>query len=136
MDFANHGIMALRFTFPKPSTKVSVSEFYDALLKSWQPRGVESGSRQQKLGKYAELRILSNTDGSLGLAISGGVDSMALATLCQGLQCDTRLKSQFEFSFEAFIVDHKARKGSTNEARLVSRRVSRLLCTHGVRSRR
>lgn len=63
----------------------------------------------------------------LGLALSGGVDSMALATLCRGLQFDARVKKQFEFSFEAFIVDHKARKGSSEEAHLVSTRVYRLL---------
>ncbi|KAL9118540.1 MAG: hypothetical protein Q9187_004910 [Circinaria calcarea] len=119
--------MTLRTSILNLYTKISVSEFYDALLKSWQARGVESGSGQQQLGKYAEPRILSNTDGSLGLALSGGVDSMALATLCRGLQCDTRLKTQFKFSFEAFIVDHKARNGSSEEAHLVSTRVFKLL---------
>ncbi|KAI9713176.1 MAG: hypothetical protein M1820_001161 [Bogoriella megaspora] len=44
----------------------------------------------------------------LGLAVSGGVDSMALATLC------TRFRDQF--ILKAFIVDHGARPGSYDEA--------------------
>ena len=71
----------------------------------------------------------------LGLALSGGVDSMALATLCRGLQCEARVRKQFEFSFEAFIVDHRARKGSSEETQVVSTRVSKLLGLQGARRR-
>lgn len=61
---------------------------------------------------------------------------MALATLCRGIQSNARVTEQFEFSFEAFIVDHKARKGSREEALLVSTRVSGLLGVHRVRRKR
>ncbi|MCJ1245483.1 hypothetical protein MMC30_002687 [Trapelia coarctata] len=64
----------------------------------------------------------------LGLAISGGVDSMALAFLCQSL---TKLPSwkrgNHVFQYIPFIVDHKAREGSTEEALLVSKRLKELL---------
>ncbi|KAH0545590.1 hypothetical protein FGG08_000421 [Glutinoglossum americanum] len=49
-----------------------------------------------------------------GLAISGGVDSMALATLCKGFYPTPRYE---RINFRPFVVDHKARRGSTEEAR-------------------
>jgi hypothetical protein len=49
-----------------------------------------------------------------GLAISGGVDSMALATLCSGLR-EPSHKGEAP-SFTAFIVDHGLRPGSRDEA--------------------
>ncbi|KAJ8607590.1 hypothetical protein MRB53_040174 [Persea americana] len=63
-----------------------------------------------------------------GLAISGGVDSMALAALCADLsRSDTNSRPEFE----AFIVDHKIRSGSTAEAELVKDRLETIgLKTH------
>lgn len=55
-----------------------------------------------------------------GLAISGGVDSMALAYLCAKLQ-----KSK-QMSFRAFIVDHGARDGSAKEAKSVFEALEKL----------
>jgi tRNA(Ile)-lysidine synthase len=72
---------------------------------------------------------------STGLAISGGVDSMALAALCSGIQQAPRqsILSGMQPSlakvaatvlpdlrFQAFVVDHGVRKGSDIEARAVS----------------
>ncbi len=54
-----------------------------------------------------------------GLAISGGVDSMALAHLCHGIVKEELLSVEFQ----AFVVDHGARQGSSLEASTV---VSRL----------
>ena len=51
-----------------------------------------------------------------GLAVSGGVDSMALARLCRDFRPTSRHE---EIEFRPFIVDHKARPGSTEEAREV-----------------
>ncbi|KAK1810094.1 hypothetical protein LTR12_015543 [Friedmanniomyces endolithicus] len=53
----------------------------------------------------------------LGLAVSGGVDSMALASLCSESTKATCI---------GFIVDHKLRKGSTEEARNVAEELRRL----------
>ncbi|KFY23094.1 hypothetical protein V493_06093 [Pseudogymnoascus sp. VKM F-4281 (FW-2241)] len=52
---------------------------------------------------------------TIGLAISGGVDSMALASLCSGIQSKDR------FKFRAFVVDHKVRAGSGDEAHAVAK---------------
>ncbi|KAK0889583.1 hypothetical protein LTR02_015335 [Friedmanniomyces endolithicus] len=53
----------------------------------------------------------------LGLAVSGGVDSMALASLCSESTKATCI---------GFIVDHKLRKDSTEEARDVAEELRRL----------
>jgi tRNA(Ile)-lysidine synthase len=71
----------------------------------------------------------------LGLAVSGGVDSIALATLCSRLQRPASLKSSYEaeasdssvlkslqnLKFQAFVVDHGLRLGSDTEAQSVSK---------------
>ena len=46
---------------------------------------------------------------------------MALATLCHALSKDEEHRSKF--AFKAFIVDHKARDNSREEARVVAERV-------------
>ncbi|KUJ23118.1 uncharacterized protein LY89DRAFT_713643 [Mollisia scopiformis] len=65
----------------------------------------------------------------IGLAISGGVDSMALAALCSNVQNASHLKQEIpadehqhlrSLSFKAFIVDHQVRRGSFEEAKAVS----------------
>ncbi|RMY94377.1 hypothetical protein D0864_05541 [Hortaea werneckii] len=58
----------------------------------------------------------------LGLAISGGVDSMALASLCRQFG----EASLHHPSFIGFIVDHKLRRGSTEEAHKVAECLRRL----------
>ena len=60
-----------------------------------------------------------------GLAISGGVDSMALASICSGFtQQSTRYQDQKPFS--GFIVDHGLRPESKDEALKVSEELRRL----------
>lgn len=59
----------------------------------------------------------NNGHGSkLGLAVSGGVDSMALASLCSKIKGTRETRP----SFAALIVDHGVRKGSTDEAQRVA----------------
>lgn len=53
-----------------------------------------------------------------GLAVSGGVDSMALATLCSRLRRDLGSGAPI---FTGFIVDHGLRSGSREEALQVAR---------------
>ncbi|MCJ1472511.1 hypothetical protein MMC13_001159 [Lambiella insularis] len=62
----------------------------------------------------------------LGLAVSGGVDSMALAYLCRQIQLQEELKENGKLELHAFVVDHKARRESTTEAMLVSQRLEEL----------
>ncbi|KAL8993273.1 MAG: hypothetical protein Q9169_006472 [Polycauliona sp. 2 TL-2023] len=83
------------------------AKFFDSLLQLWRPsltnRGVSGPVR-------------------FALAVSGGSDSMALANFC----CQVReFREQYPvlrfLRLHAFIVDHKARPDSTEEARRVRR---------------
>ncbi|KAF2860994.1 hypothetical protein K470DRAFT_231357 [Piedraia hortae CBS 480.64] len=56
---------------------------------------------------------------SIALAISGGVDSMALASLCSTY-------NQLNRPLLAYIVDHQLRPGSGHEAQIVSDELSRM----------
>ncbi|CRG83958.1 putative tRNA(Ile)-lysidine synthase [Talaromyces islandicus] len=87
---------------PKPSQSITVQQFYQSLDAAW--RGKVRYPRPR-----VPLRI--------GIAVSGGADSMALAVLCRHLQL---AKPELELDFKAFIVDHKARKESSEEAVKVS----------------
>ncbi|RFU31392.1 hypothetical protein B7463_g4951, partial [Scytalidium lignicola] len=86
---------------------VVINEFVDALFKIWSPSNFLSGQNPV----------------TLGLAISGGVDSMALAALCSRMiryQRDINASIP-NISLQAFIVDHQARLGSKLEAENVAK---------------
>ncbi|RKF58367.1 putative tRNA-lysidine synthase [Erysiphe neolycopersici] len=80
---------------------------------------------------YHSRRRLSDNERwhqkKIGLAISGGVDSMALALLCSNLQLCDSLEYR-RLRFHAFIVDHGIRTGSDREA--VS--VAKILASRGI----
>lgn len=63
---------------------------------------------------------------NLGLAISGGVDSMALAILCK------RVRKFKMPSITAFIVDHRLRPQSTTEAQSVANYLGQLGMKHEI----
>ncbi|KAK7536029.1 mitochondrial tRNA-lysidine synthetase [Phyllosticta citribraziliensis] len=85
---------------------VSLQEFRDSLASTWLPR----------------LHVQTPR---LGLAVSGGVDSMALATLAAQLSSEID-DSEDNDVFTAFIVDHQLRQGSDEEASLVQRSLDHL----------
>jgi len=63
-------------------------------------------------------------DCRLGIAVSGGVDSMALAYLCSHVRdihgaCEATTRPRLR----AFIVDHRVRDGSAVEAKAVAKRL-------------
>lgn len=64
-------------------------------------------------GQYLGLRKLTDR---IGFAISGGVDSMALATLYKEAQATNQSLPKAH----GFIVDHKLRPESTEEAEWVA----------------
>ncbi|KAG0292077.1 hypothetical protein BGZ96_004564 [Linnemannia gamsii] len=81
------------------------------------PADIDESLRQQQRENGSKDAIVRN----VGIAVSGGVDSMALATLLArhySLQSNTRL--------HAFIVDHKLRNNSTEEANYVAQQVQKL----------
>ncbi|KAL3421034.1 Calcium-binding mitochondrial carrier SAL1 [Phlyctema vagabunda] len=92
---------------------IGIQAFSEALYKTWNPR---------QRHYQGQERI------TIGLAISGGVDSIALANLCSkwlkspikpenastGLLRFQELRSRI--SLQGFVVDHGVRKGSDQEA--------------------
>lgn len=59
----------------------------------------------------------------VGIAVSGGPDSMALAYLCRQLQVT---RPDLDLDVKAFVVDHRFREESTEEALLVAKWLSKL----------
>lgn len=79
------------------------------------------GHREQYVAGYTQLRsgLKHGTDHVTGFAISGGVDSMALAALYSQAQSI----NQFLPKAHGFIVDHKVRPESTEEAEWVAQQL-------------
>lgn len=59
----------------------------------------------------------------IGIAVSGGVDSMALAALCVALKTYPLAKQIFDFQFFPIVIDHKARERSSDEVERVRQRL-------------
>ncbi|KAH6711114.1 mitochondrial tRNA-lysidine synthetase [Leptodontidium sp. MPI-SDFR-AT-0119] len=87
---------------------ISAVEFSNAWARIWR-------KPQQ------QTRSGADPEATIGLAISGGVDSMALAFLCSSLQKKQPSLESGGSSFRAFVVDHGVRSGSDVEALAVSR---------------
>ena len=102
--------------------------FRTTLGHLWRKHLAFNGGPKQRIGRFVHFQFMQNTESSdfgPALAISGGVDSMALAFLCSHLkkaQSQNDLphfhsnKSLSNFHFGAFIVDHKSRESSTLES--------------------
>lgn len=111
-----------------PRIGISVSQFAEQLYRAWMtPRGVTYTMDRNalkhdlvtlpwKIGMIALHLDRSKLIGS-GLAISGGADSMALAHLCKQLE---QMSDPGVVSFTAFVVDHRARPESSQEANTVA----------------
>ncbi|KAL9013278.1 MAG: hypothetical protein Q9173_002016 [Seirophora scorigena] len=92
------------FVHSKPSpVPIQPARFLKSLLKIWRPP-------MSSNGLSGPLK--------LALAVSGGADSMALATLCHQIRKlgDAHLSGLSDIRLQVFIVDHKARTESTREA--------------------
>ncbi|RKF71243.1 putative tRNA-lysidine synthase [Golovinomyces cichoracearum] len=87
------------------SSRIDCNEFINSLSKSW---AAERLSENRGHGAR-----------TIGLAVSGGVDSMALAVLCSNLK-DCNSTEYRLLKFQAFIVDHGMRVGSSDEASSVA----------------
>ncbi len=51
---------------------------------------------------------------------------MALAALCSSLTNHPPAKRRYDFQFRAFIIDHKAREGSSDEVERVRNRLYKM----------
>ncbi|KAK2867988.1 hypothetical protein FQN49_003278, partial [Arthroderma sp. PD_2] len=89
------------------SSPITLTEFYHAFTKLWTTWGG---------GKYVPPRRIA-------LAVSGGSDSMALAYLCSRLVSQDVLPG---LEVKAYVVDHKYRSESSQEARSVADQVEKL----------
>ncbi|KAL8940441.1 MAG: hypothetical protein Q9216_002811 [Gyalolechia sp. 2 TL-2023] len=95
------------------SAPVDPSSFFKSLFRIWRPP-VSNTALPGPL--------------KLALAVSGGADSMALATLCSQIrQFDNHCPELRDVRFHAFVVDHQARPGSTKEARQVVKHLDKKL---------
>ncbi|EEQ32350.1 PP-loop family protein [Microsporum canis CBS 113480] len=89
------------------SSPIAPLEFYRALTGLW---------ATWERGKHVPLQ-------RIGLAVSGGSDSMALAYLCSRLVSPDFIPG---LDLKAYIVDHKFRPESSREAHLVADRIEKL----------
>ncbi|KAJ5488947.1 hypothetical protein N7539_003837 [Penicillium diatomitis] len=94
------------------SKAITATQFVEQFRRAW------FGSE----GRFAAGRTLDRNEFTqlprrLGLAISGGADSMALAFLCRQLERSGLLGP---VSVTGFVVDHRARAESSEEARTVA----------------
>ncbi|KAF3384545.1 hypothetical protein F1880_002636 [Penicillium rolfsii] len=91
---------------------ISVSQFAEHFRRAWL-------GTQEKFhsGRSLDRNDFNQLPRKLGLAISGGADSMALAYLCRQLE---RSALAGKISVTAFVVDHRARAESSQEARTVA----------------
>ncbi|KAF4279153.1 hypothetical protein CNMCM8057_007307 [Aspergillus fumigatus] len=86
---------------------ITAAQFLEHFQRAWCESRLSWGGRQ------TNRHIPRN----LGLAVSGGADSMALAFLCKQLQEQNLVDG---LTVTAFVVDHKAREESSREARTVA----------------
>ncbi|KAF9426435.1 hypothetical protein BGZ76_002765 [Entomortierella beljakovae] len=125
---------------PISAVPISAKEFakwlipFQSQLTNQQNRLTFSKSKEQhdtiKLNRYANVNSSSKPHffehhlepvRNIGIAVSGGVDSMALATLLAGYYRDCKT-----VNLHALIVDHKLRDDSTEEANFVAALVEKL----------
>ena len=89
------------------SVKKKIHNFYSIKLND---------PRIKKIYLNFKKKISSHITTGFCVAVSGGVDSMALSFLAKCYSIENNKKSFF------FIVDHKLRKNSTLEANLVKKK--------------
>ncbi|EED23265.1 PP-loop family protein [Talaromyces stipitatus ATCC 10500] len=88
------------------SAPITAQQFFKSFREAW----------TNILPRY-QRPPLNHIPRRIGIAVSGGPDSMALAYLCKQLQVT---RPELELEMKAFVVDHKFREESTEEAHKVS----------------
>ena len=90
------------------SVKKKIHNFYSKQLED---------PRIKKIYLNFKKKIYNNISNSFCVAVSGGADSMALSFLAKCYSIENNKKVYF------YIVDHKLRKNSTSEAKLVKKKL-------------
>ncbi|QGA13912.1 hypothetical protein EYB26_001563 [Talaromyces marneffei] len=103
--------MALPFKYGI-SAPVSTQQFFKSFREAW----------TNILPRYQRAPV-NHIPRRIGIAVSGGPDSMALAYLCRQLQIT---RPELNLDVKAFVVDHKFREESTEEAHMVTKWLSNL----------
>ncbi|KAJ5620389.1 hypothetical protein N7510_004373 [Penicillium lagena] len=107
---------------------ISVTQFLEQFRSSWAAsRWVElrrireaQSINENGLNSTARNHAPASLPRKLGLAVSGGADSMALAYLCRQLEIHSASITDDAISVTAFVVDHRARAESSHEAKTVA----------------
>jgi PP-loop family len=106
------------------ASRITAVEFILYLKELW--RKIQVGAPHATtppIGEPIDIASLTISDVSQGLCVSGGPDSMALACLMRQVQ---REGNTPPFDLIAFIINHRAREGSAEEAERVSARLHTL----------
>lgn len=114
----HHGLRP-RWYSSERSLPITKEEFESALKKviRWEP--TTQSNRPIGMQITSRLDVVRTNGENLGFAISGGVDSMALASLYAQAQTAHRFLPRAH----GFIVDHKVRPESTEEAEWVAQQL-------------
>ena len=121
--------MSLKGTSITRHLPIEPLEFYNALKAIWRPIGEPGGGARHKLGTsphHSWYEYEYEYSLASGIAVSGGVDSMALATLCERVKRLPENEAPSNIDFRAFVVDHKMRSSSSEEAQLVANQLQPL----------
>ncbi|KAK5635008.1 hypothetical protein RRF57_010720 [Xylaria bambusicola] len=139
----------IRSNYLQQHTKLRICRYGLVPLGQWKPasedgmgtlsRVLHRGAHPISVGEFADaLRAISpprfpnlggNIGRDVGIAVSGGVDSMALAYLCSRLRSHDlyfRLADNPVTNFRAIVLDHRIREGSSEEAESVARAVRKI----------
>ncbi|KAJ2891926.1 hypothetical protein MKZ38_010552 [Zalerion maritima] len=125
-------------TIPPPfvlrARPIRVSEFMDAVAETCPPifgslfrtPGFRDVGKEELITGFVTSQSADKT--SIGIAVSGGVDSMALAYLCSMAKHSVHLRigDHRPREFRPFVVDHGLREGSHDEAEKVTRELANI----------
>ncbi|KAG0366434.1 hypothetical protein BGX24_003688, partial [Mortierella sp. AD032] len=115
------------------ATPITAKEFAQWIHPFETPSAATAAFLRQRHQQYLGASSVSvdeshtHVERNVGIAVSGGVDSMALTTLlARHYSLLNGKNDRARTSLHAFIVDHKLRDNSTVEANYVAQQVQKL----------
>lgn len=119
--------MLMQSSITPRASSISIDEFYNAFKRVWISNTGPGGGKSPGVGElFITFQFAEETAYicTTGIAVSGGVDSMALATLC--VKLNENPNHHMRPRFRAFVVDHQARPESDREAVTVAKHLQRM----------